>query len=325
MRAIASALAVLGVCATLGHSGSAGDLEVRLKMSKPTYFEGEPVLFRTIYGSTGGLVQMKEREYGSAWGRFVLDIRQDGQVDWGIVEKASKAFIVCYPPSFESFENLLALPGSLRPGERFERVDMRVIKEGSYRTKAFLLNDDGSRHETNEVSFEVVPMDGKDSISRFLQGSRLWSLGGIAVGCHYTYGSMIPPTGGGPHLQIEEFRQLAPVIIGECTGSPFREFVMYALIIIRERARGISTPPMEDPEMEALALQFLAEYPDSWLRPKIQLILYRMYREQRKTEAAIEMGRHMFSSELQPTELRGWKQGWEQMEAEQAARGKAGD
>jgi hypothetical protein len=325
MRAIMRTLIVIAVFGSVAETACALDLEFRLETSKATYFEGEPVLFRTIYGSTRGPVQMKQLEYAPRRGRFALDVRLSGEIDWATVEAGRKPFIVCSQPGTEGFGNPFALPGSLRAGEKFERIDMRVMKPGRFGAKAFLLNDDGSRHETNEVSFEVVPIEGKDAITGFLQGSRLWSLASIVVGGHYTDGWEGSSTGMRPYLKIEEFRELAPVIIQECTRSAFREFVMYAYIISRERARHILAEPMEDPEVEALALQFLAEYPDSWLRPKIQLILYRMYREQKNPQAAIEMGREMFSSELQPTELRAWKQGWERMEAEQAAQGKAGD
>jgi hypothetical protein len=312
-------LVLIALFGSVAEIACALDLEFRLEMSKATYFEGEPVIFRTIYGSSGEAIEMKQREYGPAWGMFVLDIRPDGEVDWGRVETESKPFIVCWPPSSELFPNVFAFPGSLRAGQKFERVDMRGIKEGRYRTKAFLRNDDGSRHETNEVSFEVLPIEGKDSITRFLQGAQLWSLGGIIVGFHYTDGWEGSTTEMRPYLKREEFYKLAPEIIQECTGSPFRELAFYAYIIGRERARHILAESMEDPEVEALALQFLAEYPDSWLRPKIQKILFMTYQERKNPQAAIQMGREMFSSEIQPAELRAWKQEWERMEAEHSA------
>jgi len=267
---------------------------------------------------------MKEPEYGSAWGKFVLDIRRDGEADWGKTETGWKPFIVCWPPSSELFESVFALPGSLKAGEKFQRVDMRGIKEGRYRTKAFLRNDDGSRHETNEVSFEVVPIEGKDCITGFVQGPELWSICGFVVGYHYTDGWEGSTTGMRPYLKTEEFYKLAPQVIEECTGSPFRELVLYAYIIGREQARHFPVELKEDPEVEALALQFLAEYPDSWLRPKIQKILFTTYRERKDTRAALQIGREMFSSELQPSELRAWRGEWERMEAEEASGGKAG-
>jgi hypothetical protein len=295
--AIRNVILVHVICATAVNL-SAGELEFRLEVSKAVYQEGEPVLLRTIYGSKGEPVQLKERQFSTRAGTFRIDIRADMGLDWG-AEPIRKDFIVCSPSGSElGPTGLFALPGSLNARETYQRVDMRVVEQGKYRAKVFLFGRGESRHETNEVSFEVVPIGENDSITRVVEASRLWTLGCFAVGHHYGEGYAAAYAGLRRQIGSEEFRQLAPEIIEECTGSPFRELVFYAYVISRERARHILAEPMEDPEVEALALQFLAEYPDSWLRPKIQKILFMTYQERKNPQAAIQMGREMFSSEI---------------------------
>jgi len=302
----------------------ASDLEFRLEVSKPVYQEGEAVLLRTIYGSRGRPVKLNEPAFSTHTGTFRLDIRRDSGLDWE-AEQSAKGFVICSPSGSEVGPRaIFALPGLLKAGEILQRVDTRVMEKGRYRAKTLLLGRDGSRHETNEVSFEVKPIAKDDPITWVVEASRLWTLGCLAVGGHYSRGYEHAYAGLRHQMGSEELHQLAPQIIEDCTGSPFRELVLYAYIIDRERARHILVEPMEDPEVEALALQFLAEYPDSWLRPEIQLILYRMYQAQKNIPAAMQMGRDMFLSELQPTELRAWRGEWERMEAEETSGGKAG-
>lgn len=266
---------------------SAGaQIDVSLTANKGTYLLGEPALLRTTVTNGAKRTEMQ-------WGGFALgDGSFDIEVNGDRHHYTHGYYVALHPIDGEMWPDPFVLPGSYAPGEAVQRIDNRVFKIGQYRLRSVLTDRDGTRYESNEVTVEVVPIEGRDSITHLADPGQIEDLGIIANGLHYSDQIAAGLRGV---MTLGDYRQLAHRVITECTGSVFQPYAMYGYAIGTDarEVRPLGAP--WDPSRDEMAERFLAEHPDSWLVPNMLKNRFFLHANRGEKERAMEMANQLFS------------------------------
>ena len=256
----------------LVQSAEAQDINVQFEANKKDYICGEPIILRTTIKNVSGQ-NIKSRNY--AWGRnagFTMYIAKDGNDFDNILsmQTITRLKVSIPPKGYKFFRDRHFLPGNLTTNQKAERLDMLIIpKSGDYGLKAVLKKRDGTTYASKPIQFKVLPLkDKQDSISRLGDQNFLINLGSSIYYAHYVeevWGGFPP----GKSFGLEKFEEIASVILKEHKDSVFREYVIYADIMIHCEP-GMSVRELKKRRrVMGLAESFIKEYPNSWLLPEV--------------------------------------------------------
>ncbi|HIJ73563.1 MAG TPA: hypothetical protein HPP83_05610 [Candidatus Hydrogenedentes bacterium] len=251
-------------------------LDLELTANKSTYVFGEPMMLRTLIRNVGTETSLKVNTSwagpGSGdWGFSFLVAKDDGEFHNFL---GALPFGVATPPrQFETYGDDQCLSGRyLTPNEPVRRTDIFFVSPpGSYRLKAQLKEDGGRTWQSQELSLDVIPVAGNDSITKVLDAERVGALGWtICISYHHLGG-----TGSGTwsHFLPDSDPDLFCVRVLEgCPDSVFCEYLRFVLarralyectFLRRQHNRAIGREIDYITPVET----FLRDYPDSWLIP----------------------------------------------------------
>jgi len=300
---------VVLAAATAGSAAAPHAPSLALSSHKDSYNLGEPVVIRTILAAPvqpeGIALRQKSYSLRRPYAGFVLLMRLEGASEVCWTDRNYDLGSV--PPSHHhAYSGDQYLPGHWRSLERYQRVDMLVLdRPGKYSIKAGLRHTDGFQLLSKEITIEVKQPEKPDSVVAYLQGEKLRDLGYLLCDLHYLQGSS--SIGGDTRMSREELHKIAPNIIEKCRDSMFYEHVIYAAILIHfHEMAGNGNWTLRDPEIIALAEEFIRVRRDSWLWPHVCRILVHKYIDERTPEGntkAIDLGEEGLLMDPIPTVL----------------------
>lgn len=255
-------------CAVLLAIAVEGQAQVQLALasSKAHYLHGEPILLRTLIKNAG-----RDTQFGLAaltWGGdspghfgFSFHVAR-GRGEYLNFLGHMPYPVTCPPWSTAPwYRDRQHIPRArLVPGKCFERVDMLLLGEtDAFRLKAVLKTPEGDRFESNEVAFDIVPLEGNDSITTVLDPKHAYALGRAICRVHFEghYGDR----------RIGEETTLEAVteaVAAECPDSVFTEYLLYAAARYDVEPLTRGGAPGESDFEESVG-RFINKYPDSWL------------------------------------------------------------
>jgi len=270
----------------LAGGATAATIEVQLCSNKDEYICGEPVLLKTILRNPSNMDFIGNAQAYAFGSHFMIYIAV-GDDDFADIlsqrRPRSTWGIMTTPRHEDIFYDRQMLAKTLLAGGQTERLDMLIFpKPGEFKLKAVLKDRDGKIRSSKHIQFRILPIKEKfDSISELGQQDFL-----IKLGLSIFYAHHLEMFAGGS-LHPEEFEKLAPVIIEKYNDSVFREYVMYADIMVHGQMDSPYHPLTSGPK--DLAERFEQEYPKSWLLPEIYRRLFWTYVVEEDTEKAEEI------------------------------------
>lgn len=273
-RIVALSGTVLLVCCVLPRfAWSEFRADLSLTVNKCSFVRGEPILLRTCVAVresdesvTVGLnciswATTAESTYG-----FSLHLRRQADPRWhDFIDFVNCPFDVARPPDqFPWFHDSGAIRFSdLTAGRRFLRTDMLVLKEAGTFAAKTVLKLSGNAYQSNRVTFEILPIGHRDSITKVVPPDRVFDLAQAIYNVHCE-GNMADTRLGSEETTLE---RITPHIVKQCPGSVFIEYVLYARAryeVSRQRQPHVGTVNWRTP-----VRAFVEAYPDSWLLPEL--------------------------------------------------------
>jgi len=267
---------VAAVSVLVQAAGSLAGLQVDVRSNKTSYLCGEPVLLRTTVSNfSKSPFAAKLPGFGLSPTLGVTMEVASGDLDFspiGSIAVLEALDLRGAPLQFDFFHDRHWLPGKLLPGARATRLDVLVVpKPGEYRLRTVLRDAGGEAYASEPVRFVVTELkEGRDSIATLGDGKFAVSLGSSVFYAHYIqklWGGYPP----GPSLVPAEFERAAGELIQKHKDSVFREYALYAAMVVRS-SRTIAPGLMKGGK--ELAQRFVREYPRSWLLPDVYCRLF---------------------------------------------------
>jgi len=260
--------------------------------NKQSYILGEPILLRTVLSvpvpSGSSAMHLGKYSLRNPRRGFILLLRAPGGKDVCWTDRRNYRLGSAPPILDPDYMDKQYFPGHWRPRERYQRVDMLVLdRPGKYAVKAGLRHVGGFQLLSEPIMIEVRVPEKADPVGALLTGEAVRDLGYLLCELHFLQGRTM--IGAKERLSRDAFVKIAPEIIDKCKGSVFREYVIYAAILIDfAEMRTLGHTRLKDPRIIKLAEKFVADRRDSWLWPHVCRILVHHYVANRTIEGNVD-------------------------------------
>jgi hypothetical protein len=292
-----------------GTMSAVGTPSVELHANKQVYLAWEPVLLRVTIRNDAN--QFEFQDVGPQWEAdkgFSINVGQMEGKMYPILDQPPFEVSVVPAGSVDTFRDRYYLPKVLQPSETLHRVEMLVLSPGEYRLQTTITDSDDDVLRSNTIVLRVEPVGTNDSICRSTNEDFTKELGATIFLTHYLHGTKGAAEGV---WSAEEFLRNATGVIERNQDSVLHQYTVYAYAMYI--LSYVGSPSFSDAEVARAkdkANWFLQTYPNSWLAPELEVVMFDVYRREDRLADAIAIGtraiaNHPYSLLIRNSGLRG--------------------